>query len=150
MLDITDEATLLSAYADLSSRLGPQVNIAMMVSAGVELGLGMLRDPQFGALVSLSAGGSLIELLEDRVIELAPMNADEVRRALAKLRIGKLLHGVRGAPPVDIEAVVDAVVKFSCLAKSLEDVIAEMDVNPLVTSNEGVVAVDALAIPVAG
>src|SRR4029078_8632009 len=65
-LGVPDRDALRSAYADLSSRLGPAVTVAAMAPPGVELALGLVRDAQFGPLVLVAAGGVLVELLHDR------------------------------------------------------------------------------------
>ena len=140
-----DELSL--AYEDLSTRLGGDVTVAAMAPAGVEIGFGMVRDPQFGALIMVSAGGTLIELLNDRVTMLAPVDEREARRHIEKLGVYGLLEGARGAGRADIDALVEALVSFSVLAACLGDVIAEMDVNPVMVSEEGLLALDALVVP---
>ena len=82
---------------------------------------------------------------------LAPCTVTEAHRQIRRLRLFPLLAGARGTPPVDLDALADALVRFSGLAAALSDRIGSMDVNPLVASAAGVVALDALvvsAIPV--
>ena len=146
-LELTNRDELLAAYEDLGTRLGPQVTVAAMAPAGVEIAFGMLCDPQFGPLIIVSAGGALIELLDDRVTMVAPVDTQEARRQVKKLRGFELLQGVRGARSADIDAMVEALVKFSLLAAGLGDVIVEMDVNPILVSPVGLRAVDALVVP---
>jgi hypothetical protein len=116
-----------------------------MVPRGVELALGMARDPQFGPLVTVCAGGVLIELLADRRAALAPFGPATARRLLEALSLRRLLDGYRGAPAVDMNALALAVSRFSILASDLADRIREIDVNPLVCGRE-IAAVDALFV----
>jgi acyl-CoA synthetase (NDP forming) len=107
----------------------------------------MTRDPQFGPIVMVGAGGVLIELLQDRRFALPPFGPEEAIRHLNALALRPLLDGRRGAPPADIAALAQALSRFSVLAADLGDWIAEMDVNPLVAGPDGCVALDALIIP---
>jgi hypothetical protein len=118
-----------------------------MEEGGVELSLGLTRDPQFGPIVMLGAGGTLIELLKDRRFALPPFGADEAARHLNALALRPLLDGKRGAPAADFSALVEAIVRFSVLAADLGDLIAEADVNPLIAGPQGCVALDALIVP---
>ena len=145
-LGIADAQALAAAYEDLRSRLGPEVTVAEMAPGGTEIAFGMVRDRQFGPLVVVSAGGTLIELLADRVAMLAPVDEAQARRHLERLAIYPVLEGVRGAAAADFDALAQALVRFSVLAATLDDAIAEMDVNPLLVSANGVVAVDALVV----
>jgi hypothetical protein len=79
-----------------------------------------------------------------------PAPAAEVRRVLDGLAARKLLDGVRGGPPLDVEAVIEAVVRLSVLAADLGDQLAELDVNPLLVREKGAVALDALVVPAGG
>jgi acetate---CoA ligase (ADP-forming) len=144
-LGLVDEQALREAYADLSARLGPRVLIAPMAQRGVELSLGMIRDPQFGAVVTVGAGGVLVELLDDRRAALAPFGPATARRLLDGLKLKRLLNGYRGARSVDIERLAQIVALFSVLATELVDLIAEIDVNPLVAGGD-IFAVDALVV----
>ncbi|HEY6336466.1 MAG TPA: acetate--CoA ligase family protein [Alphaproteobacteria bacterium] len=145
-LGLSDDAAVRAAYADLSSRLGPRVLIAAMAKPGVELALGLVNDPQFGPIVMVAAGGILIEVLRDARYVLAPFGQATARRMLNGLRLRKLLVGLRGKPPVNIEALARAIARFSVLAAELGGSITELDVNPLIAGPEDVAAVDALVI----
>jgi acyl-CoA synthetase (NDP forming) len=139
--------TVGAAYADLKQRLGPRVIVMPMASKGVELSFGMTGDPQFGPIVMVGAGGVLIEMLQDRRFALPPFGVEEALRHLNALALRPLLDGRRGAAPADIGALSQALSCFSILAADLGDLIAEMDVNPLVTVPQGCVALDALIVP---
>ena len=145
-LNLSGEA-VTAAYADLKERLGPRVIVMPMAGKGVELSFGMTRDPQFGPIVMVGAGGVLIEMLKDRRFALPPFGPEEAARHLNALVLRRLLDGVRGAAPADFEKLLQALSRFSVLAADLGDLIAEMDVNPLIAGPEGCVALDALIVP---
>ncbi len=111
------------------------------------MALGVVRDPLLGAMVMIGIGGTLIELLDDKVCVPAPSNHTEVSRAIDGLNCRPLLEGARGKPAVDVNALGDAAVRLSILAGELTDVIAEIDVNPVLVSTHGCIALDALVIP---
>jgi acyl-CoA synthetase (NDP forming) len=144
-LGLADEQALRAAYADLSARLGPRALIAPMARRGVELSLGMVRDPQFGAVVTIGAGGFLVELIDDRRAALAPFGPATARRLLDGLKLRRLLDGYRGGRPVDMARLAEIVALFSVLAAELVDLIAEIDINPLVAGDE-IFALDALVV----
>jgi acyl-CoA synthetase (NDP forming) len=146
-LRLGDAAAVTAAYDDLASRLGPLVLVMPMAKPGVELAFGGVIDPQFGALAMIGAGGTLIELLDDRQVVLAPIDATEARQQLDRLRLGKLLDGYRGAPPADRSAIAAAFSRFSIMLQDLGDLIGECDLNPVIAGADGCVAVDALIIP---
>jgi acyl-CoA synthetase (NDP forming) len=146
-LGLADAAAVRAAYADLAARLGPRVLVTRMAEPGVELALGVINDPQFGPVVMVGAGGTLVELLRDARCGLAPFGPKTARRLLDGLTIRPLLDGARGAPPANIDAAADAIARFSVMAHELADVIGECDANPLIVGPAGAVAVDALIIP---
>ena len=98
-LDIRDSETLAAAYDDMSSRLGPDVMIAQMVPSGVEIALGALDDRQFGPIVMVAAGGTLIELVARSTVALAPFGMEEADALIDELPLARLLAGWRGAVP---------------------------------------------------
>lgn len=149
VLGIDEPAALASAYSEMAARLGPKVLLAQMVGAGVEIGFGMVRDPSFGPVVVVAAGGVWIEALADRATGLAPLAREDAEAMIGELRVARLLAGGRGRPPADRAALVDALWHFSRLAADLGDLIAEMDVNPVIVTATGAVAVDALVMPAA-
>jgi acyl-CoA synthetase (NDP forming) len=141
---IADETALRKAYQELSDRLGSKAVVAQMVPSGVEVGLGMITDPQFGPVVILSAGGSLIEVMRDRVALLPPVDLPRARAALERLSIRPLFDGVRGKPPVNLDALADVVVRFSEMSVDAVGRLSAIDVNPVIVGPERSVAVDAL------
>ena len=131
--------SLDDAYTELSERFGPRVLVQRQVNAGTELILGMKRDPQLGALVLFGIGGVLVEVYHDVVSVLAPFSEAEARALPDRLQGRAILDGVRGAPPVDIDALVDVLVRFSTLAGDFPDLVAEIDVNPLIATGNALV-----------
>lgn len=143
-LELATEEALLAAYDDLSARLGPDALVAPMAEPGVELTLGVVRDPVVGPLVVLGAGGTLVELLSDRSVALAPFGRGRAEDMVARLRVGQLLHGWRGSPAADMEGVLGALESMSALAAELGHAISAMEVNPLRCSAHGALALDVL------
>jgi hypothetical protein len=94
----------------------------------------------------VAAGGTLIELLSERAVALCPLNSDEADDLLSTLKINALINGVRGQVPSDRQSLIDTMVKLSQLAYGLKDIIAEVDVNPVIVNQTGAVAVDALIV----
>jgi hypothetical protein len=134
----------------MSARLGAAVTVQEMAEPGVEVALGVLRDPQFGPLVMVAAGGVLIETLRDRRLALPPLNEAHARLLIDRLDARPLLDGTRGAPPADVDSVARSLSRLSVLAWDLGDLIGALDVNPLIVSPKGCVAVDALIEPSPG
>lgn len=147
VLRLRDAPALTEAYARMQAALGPDVLVAAMAAPGIELALGGFHDPQFGSMMMAGAGGVLIELLRDTGTAVPPLDRDGARRLIDGLRLRPLLDGYRGTPPGDIEALVDAMLGFSDILHHLGDLLGEADVNPLIVSAQGVVAVDALFVP---
>ena len=146
-LGLRSEDEARAAYLDLSQRLGSEVVVARQAPEGVELALGVVRDDQFGPLVLVAAGGVLVEVLDDRRLALPPLDAARARRLVDGLAARSLLDGLRGRPPVELDAVVEALVRLSRLASDLGDALDALDVNPLIAGPGGCVAADALVIP---
>jgi acyl-CoA synthetase (NDP forming) len=117
-----------------------------MIAGGVELILGLVNDPQFGHLLVIGPGGIFVELFQDRQLLLLPVTGQTVREALLNLKSARLLQGARGRPAVNIDAIVDAALKLARMAADFGDRISEIDINPLIALENGVVAVDALAV----
>lgn len=111
------------------------------VVSGVELAIGVVRDPAFGPLVMVGAGGVSTDILGDRVYLLPPVHDSDARRALRGLRCWPLLNGFRGSAPVDVDAVVELVVAVGRLAEEVPEV-AEVDLNPVMASPGGCALVD--------
>jgi len=147
LIGIVDDGGLRAGYKDLAARLGPRVIVAERIPEGVEIGLGVFHDEQFGPVVIVSAGGRLIETLMDRVAVLPPIDKQEAVRVLGRLRIRPLLDGARGDPPVDLDSLAEIIARFSELAADGTGLIGAIDVNPVIVGPDGAVAVDALIKP---
>lgn len=146
LLGVSDAAAVRAAYQDLADRYGPEVSVSATAPPGVELALGLVRDPQLGPLVVVAAGGVLAELLSDRAIALPPVSRSRAETLLRGLRLRTLLDGWRGSAPVSLAAVVDAIVGMSRLAVEVGERLDALDVNPLVVHEAGAVAVDVLVV----
>ncbi|MGZ5405348.1 MAG: acetate--CoA ligase family protein, partial [Nocardioides sp.] len=136
-----------AAYDDVAGRLGPYVQVQHQASAGVELSIGIVRDPLFGWLVVVGAGGTLVELLDESAVALAPVDPSAAAVLLGDTRAASLLAGWRGRPPVERAAVQSAVATISALsvvALELGDQLEVLEVNPLLVTPAGAVGVDAL------
>jgi acyl-CoA synthetase (NDP forming) len=109
----------------------------------------MALDPKWGPAIAVGLGGTLVEILRDRQLVLPPVELGKARDAIGRLRGADVFAGVRGAPPSDVAALADAMVRFSELCLDLAAVVAEIDVNPLrvLPAGQGVLALDALIVP---
>jgi acetyltransferase len=155
VLGLASDEEVRQAFVDIverAKRLRPDADVngvalqPMIASAdGVELIVGAKRDPVFGAVMMVGAGGITAEVLGDRALELPPLNERLVHRMLESLRIRPLLHGFRGRRAVDIDRLVEVLMRFSYLIAE-NSAIAELDVNPLLVTAEGVMALDARVI----
>ena len=97
--------------------------------------MGIKRDPTFGPLVMFGMGGIYAEALADVSFRLAPLTHQDVEEMISEVRSAKLLSGLRGAPPADREALIDALIRISWLAESYPQ-ISELDINPLHSSSQ--------------
>ncbi len=147
-LGLADAAAVGAAYDDLAERLGPRVLVQRQVE-GVEVALGIVRDPLLGPLVVVAPGGTLVELLAERAVALPPVDRETAREMVGGLRVARLLAGYRGSPPADLDALVDTVVALGQLALELGDHLAAVDLNPVVVgpAGSGALVVDALILP---
>ncbi|WP_432093795.1 acetate--CoA ligase family protein [Streptomyces sp. bgisy100] len=124
------------------------VLVCQMIERGVEMVVGVTHDSLFGPTVTVGLGGVLVEVLRDTSVRVPPFGEDQARSMLRELRGHALLEGVRGAPPADVDALVEVVLRTQRLALELGDGIAELDINPLVVleRGQGAVALDALVV----
>jgi acyl-CoA synthetase (NDP forming) len=147
-LRLGDQATVAAAYDDLAVRLGPRVLVCETAAPGTEVALGLTRDPALGPLLVIGAGGLLIEILAERSVVLPPVTPSGARTVISRLRLARVLAGARGQPAADLDALADAITNLSALACDLGDVLAALDINPLICGPNGAVAADVLAVPV--
>lgn len=122
--------------------LGFSVQEMASMPDSMELVLGAKTDPMFGPVLLFGAGGTAVEVLRDRAVTLPPLNLELARRTMAKTRIWRLLQGWRNRPPAAIDAIALTFVKLGQLIVD-QDLIDEMDINPLLANANGVLALDA-------
>jgi acetate---CoA ligase (ADP-forming) len=142
---LADATELRAAALDMTGRLAPErlfVERTADVRDGIELVIGATRDARFGPVVLVGLGGILVETLRDTALALAPLDAASAERLLRSLRAAAVLDGVRGRPAVDVAAAARAVVALGD-AMAAHPEIAELEVNPLLVTPQGAVALDA-------
>jgi acetyl coenzyme A synthetase (ADP forming)-like protein len=136
-LDLGDEAEVRAA----AERIGAPLIVQPMISGGVELLAGVVQDPIFGPLVAFGPGGVHAELIGGAGFRIAPLTDVDAEELVEGGKAGLLVRGYRGAPPADVHALVDLVHRLSRLAEDVPEV-AELDLNPVLGSVAGCVAVD--------
>lgn len=153
-LSLADEPAVRNAFRTIHSAVArlagaPRldgISVQEMVSGGFEIMAGVQNDAQFGPVVVCGMGGVMVEVLRDTAQALAPVSLAEAHAMLRSLKGYKLLAGHRGAQPVALDALAEAIVRLSELAADLREHLDEVDVNPIVARNDRVVAVDALVV----
>ena len=122
------------------------VIVGAMAKGRREMMIGAHRDPVFGPVVVVGDGGKYVEVFRDTALLLPPFAADDVKAALAKLRIAPLFAGVRGEEAMDIDALADAVVKIGDLMQDESAKVVSIDLNPVLldSAGKGCVVVDAV------
>jgi acetyltransferase len=155
MLGLENDASVAAAFATIKARVteragaehfqGITVQRMVRLADGYELILGASIDPQFGPVLLFGTGGQLVEVFRDRALALPPLNATLARRLIEQTRIYKALQGVRGRAPVDLEALCSVLVRFGRLVVE-QPAIKEIDINPLLASPSGMVALDARVV----
>jgi acetyltransferase len=153
-LNLNNSSEVRAAFTRIKSQVttqNPSAEIAgivvqRMAPDGIEMILGIKRDPLFGPVIICGFGGIFVELLKDIAIGIPPVSREDAYSLLQGLRGWTLLTGVRSKPAADVDALCDTIVSVSNLAVSLGEQLLALDINPLVvhTTNHGVVAVDAL------
>lgn len=115
----------------------------MVPSGGIEVLVGMSKDPQFGPLVTFGLGGILVEALKDVTFRVAPFGREDAEEMLEEIRARSLLAGVRGRPPADREAMIDTLLRVNQMVTDFPEIV-EMDINPLMVyeRGQGAVALD--------
>jgi acetate---CoA ligase (ADP-forming) len=147
-LGLPDAQVARRAAEDMAARLRAAGHeptgfaVQPMAPSGVEMLVGIAEDPQFGSLVVCGAGGTLVELLRDVAIRLTPLTVQDASEMIRSLKNYPLLTGFRGAPPRDVAAVQNVLLRVGTLADDLPAV-AELDLNPVIVGERGAVVVDA-------
>jgi acetyltransferase len=151
-LNLANDAQLSAEYDAMSQRLHQHTIAGMLVCrqirGGLELVLGLHRDPEMGLVAMAGSGGVLLELVRDVAFCVPPVSPAKAHDMIAQTRAGALLDGYRGGGPLDRDAVVAALVGLGNLALDLEDVLESVDVNPFVAlpPGQGGLALDALVV----
>lgn len=109
---------------------------------GRELMVGVLRDPVFGPVISFGSGGTRVEILRDRAVALPPLNKVIIQGMIARTRVARLLGEFRNMPAVDLKALERVLLRVSEMVCELPEIV-EMDINPLIVDENGLIAVDA-------
>ncbi len=143
VLNLKTSDKVAAAYAEMAGRLGPEVTVAAMALKGVEAAIGAVGATPFGPAVMFGAGGTLVEVLDDVTFELAPLDRATALAMIGRTKVSALLSGVRGSEACDVDALCDAIVRVSQLIAAAPDV-AEIDVNPVIVTETGCIAVDAV------
>jgi len=154
-LDLRDADTVKKSYAMIIGNVrekmpsakiqGVTVQPMMKEKDSVEMILGTKKDAVFGTVIMVGQGGITAELYADRVLGFPPLNERLARRMLESLKVWPLLNGYRGRPPVDIDKLVEILIRLSYLAADYPE-IGELDINPLLVTPKGAVALDARVI----
>jgi acyl-CoA synthetase (NDP forming) len=126
----------------------PQARIEGLLIAemlrGQEVILGTATDTTFGPVIMFGLGGVFVESLQDVAFRMIPLDRQDASAMLSEIKGAALLNGFRGSPPVNKDSIVAAILSLSQLAGQFRSSIQEIDINPLLATPEGVVAVDAL------
>ena len=151
-LNIMSGAAVRDTYQDMVERVarlqpgarihGVTVQKMARAQRGREICIGMVTDDPFGPVIVFGAGGTMIELIRDRAMELPPLNQFLARRLIERARVAETLAEWRGAAPVDMDALERVLLRVSEMVCELPQ-LREMDINPLIVDENGVVAVDA-------
>ncbi|HUD85254.1 MAG TPA: acetate--CoA ligase family protein [Xanthobacteraceae bacterium] len=120
--------------------------VCQQIVGGLELVLGLHRDPEMGLVVMAGSGGVLLELAKDVGFAVPPITPDKACAILARTHAARLMAGYRAAPRLDADAVVDALVALGRIADDLADVVQSIDINPFVVLPRGGFALDALFV----
>jgi acyl-CoA synthetase (NDP forming)/GNAT superfamily N-acetyltransferase len=143
-LNLQSSLAVAEAYVSMADRLGAAMSGAVvqpMVPPGVEAAIGVVADPAFGPLVMVGLGGVASDLLADRAFHLLPISVEDAARQVRSLRGAPLLFGYRNTPMCNVDALEQMLLRVAELATNIPE-LAELDLNPVVVSPTGAVAVD--------
>jgi len=145
---------LTVAWNNLSSKIDTldeetkksiKIQVQKEIVGGLEVIVGVKRDPNFGPVLLFGAGGKFAELLVDKNLHLLPIDQNSARLLIGSSKINKLFRGFRGEDPYDVEPLIETMIRLSKLAESNTD-IAEIEINPLIITHTGVWAVDSKVV----
>jgi acyl-CoA synthetase (NDP forming) len=125
----------------IGSKYADGIIVQEMVKGGTEVIIGMKYEPLFGPLIMFGLGGIWVEVLKDVAFRIAPFSKQEAKEMLKEIKAYPILKGIRGKKGVDIDSIIDALLKVSSLAINFPK-ISQIDINPLIVHEQGAVAVD--------
>jgi acyl-CoA synthetase (NDP forming) len=151
-LNLHDEAAVLTAFdavMQAAREHAPEAAIegallSPMRSGGVELLVGVVRDPNFGQVLAVGMGGIFVELFKDASLRVLPIGRAEVREMLDELQGAALLRGARGSKPADMDALTDAIARIAQVAQALGHDLESLEINPLHVDGDQIEALDAV------
>jgi acyl-CoA synthetase (NDP forming) len=153
-LHLIDNDAVRAAYARIAENVrcaGIESLDAMLVcqqiSGGLELVLGLNRDPEMGLVVMAGSGGVLLELTKDVAFAAPPLTREKAHAMIERTHAARLIRGYRSWPALDADAVIDALLALGRIAEDLADVVQSIDINPFVVLPRGGFALDALVVP---
>ncbi len=152
-LNLDTPEKILAAYKEIitnASVYQPDAKIKgvlvqEMLPAGVEVIIGISQDPVFGPVVMFGLGGIFVEVLEDVALRVVPLTKSDAYEMIEEIKGRRILDGVRGQSPVNKPAIAEVILKVAQLAQDFPQ-IKELDINPLICSDKGVWAADALIV----
>ena len=153
LVGVSGDDAVASAYDDIvaavaSAQPGARVDgvsVQAMAEPGVEVIIGVSRDPQFGPLLMFGLGGVLVEVLGDVSFRVAPLTERDAAEMVREIKGYPILRGHRGGPPADLDAIERALLDLSRFVDSRPDV-GEVDLNPIIAHSKGLTAVDARVV----
>ena len=135
------EAAIKQLHPEITE-VGMTVEPMFRSPNGRELMIGVVRDPVFGPAISFGLGGTMVEILKDNAVALPPLNAYMVEQMIAKTKAAKYLAAFRQLPPANKQALINVLLNISTMVSELPEIL-ELDINPLIVDENGVMAVDA-------
>ena len=154
-LDIRSAEEARSAAADLLRAVGERQPEARLLGIAVqpmidrkgahELIAGIARDAAFGPVILFGAGGTAVEVVDDKAIDLPPLDDLLAKAMISRTRVARLLAGYRHRPPANLDAISETLIRLARMAEDLPE-IAELDINPLLADADGVIALDARVV----
>jgi acetyltransferase len=135
------ESAIKQKYPEITE-VGMTIEPMFRSHSGRELMIGVVRDPVFGPAISFGLGGTMVEILQDNAVALPPLNAYMVEQMIIKTKAAKYLEAFRQLPPANKKALIDTLLNVSTMVSELPEIL-ELDINPLIVDEHGVMAVDA-------
>ncbi|AXH99169.1 CoA-binding protein [Sporosarcina sp. PTS2304] len=153
-LNVQNEADVRKAFQEIMKSAKEHcptadihgISVQEMLPEGVEVIVGVTNDPTFGPVLMFGLGGVFVEVFKDVSFRVAPITRQDAVDMMEELKGNQLLAGVRNKHAVDTEAIIDVLLKVSALVQDYADEIQEIDINPLLVYEQGIVAADALII----